>query len=35
MGFKQGLPQKVDLKLTKTREFKSGNILLTYEPINQ
>ncbi len=27
-----GLPQKVDLILTETRQFKSGAILLTYQP---
>lgn len=27
-----GLPQKADLKLLRAREFKSGNVLLTYEP---
>jgi dihydrofolate reductase len=31
----KGLPQKVDLKLLKTREFKSGNVLLTYEPVSK
>jgi len=30
----KGLPEKADLKLLKTREFKSGNILLTYEPVH-
>jgi hypothetical protein len=26
----KGLRQRVDLRLSKTREFKSGNVLLTY-----
>ena len=29
----QGMKKKLDLKLTSTRSFKSGVILLTYEPI--
>jgi dihydrofolate reductase len=29
----KGLPKKVELTLTKTRKFKSGAILLTYEPV--
>ena len=28
----KGLPETAKMKLTSTREFKSGNVLLTYEP---
>ncbi len=28
----EGVKEKINLKLTDTREFKNGNILLTYEP---
>ncbi len=29
----QGIKEKIDLRLTKTRVFKNGNVLLCYEPI--
>ncbi len=29
----QGIKEKIDLRLTKTRAFKNGNVLLCYEPI--
>jgi dihydrofolate reductase len=29
----KGLPEKIPLNLTQTRQFKSGNILLTYKPV--
>jgi len=29
----QGLPKKADLALTETRRFKSGTLLLTYQPL--
>lgn len=31
----KGLPKKAELRLTETRKFESGTILLTYEPVER
>jgi dihydrofolate reductase len=31
----QGVKDKLNLKLTNSRVFKNGNVVLTYQPVNQ
>jgi hypothetical protein len=30
----KGIPQRINLKLLKARTFRNGNIVLTYQPVN-
>jgi dihydrofolate reductase len=31
----EGVKDKLNLKLTNSRVFKNGNVVLTYQPVNQ